>query len=84
MDDPHEVTFNVLGRPLIGVMRMISKREIQPTQFLDIGSACLYARREAESIKRRAIIEVIEKRTGRTKLRIELDGRGGIVEIGLV
>jgi len=75
-EENHLVRFTYLDRE----PRSISRKEVEPKTFHSIGLAVSYARQEAASSARAVEIDVVEKRTGQTKLRLEADGQGHFAE----
>jgi hypothetical protein len=60
---------------------MISKNEVYPPSFSGIADAVIYARKEAKSSERPVNIEVVDKATGKIKLRLNSDGSGNVNEV---
>jgi hypothetical protein len=73
-NEPHEVRAKILGSTVSPGAR----------PFMDLDSAVAFARAEARKISRPAVIEVIERRTRRIKLRIEIRADGSILQTPFV
>jgi hypothetical protein len=75
-EEKHLVRFTYLDRAPCS----ISRKEVEPKTFQSIGLAVSYARKEATSSTRVVEIDVVEKRTRQTKLRLKADGDGHFAE----